>query len=139
MDFSIGELARQTGVKVPTIRYYEQIKLLPLPLRTAGQQRRYDAGYVSRLNFIRHARELGFTVEAIRELLAMSARPEYPCKEVDEIAQRHIADIDRRIEHLEILRSELQRAVTACRQENISDCQVLGTLSVPGHDHGKFP
>src|SRR3954447_18184242 len=68
---SIGELGQRTGVKVPTIRYYEQIGLLPPPPRTEGQQRRYSEGAAARLNFIRHARDLGFEVEAIRELLAI--------------------------------------------------------------------
>ena len=65
MDFSIGELTRRTQVKVPTIRYYEQIGLLAPPPRTEGQQRRYDKKSIARLAFIRHARELGFNMEAI--------------------------------------------------------------------------
>ena len=89
MDISIGELSRQTGVKVPTIRYYEGAGLIPAPARTEGKQRRYDAAAVGRLNFIRHARELGFEVEAIRELLAMNAQPDRSCAEVDRITRRH--------------------------------------------------
>ncbi len=73
MDLSIGELSRQTAVKMATIRYYEQVGLLASPARTAGKQRRYGPADVTRLNFIRHSRELGFEVEDIRELLALSA------------------------------------------------------------------
>ena len=98
MDVSIGELSRRTGVKVPTIRYYEEVGLMPAPPRTAGKQRRYGPAEVDRLNFIRHARELGFEVGAIRELLAMSAQPDRSCAEVDQIARRHLSEVDRRIE-----------------------------------------
>jgi DNA-binding transcriptional MerR regulator len=96
MTFLIGELARRTGVKVPTIRYYEQIGLLPAPARSEGHQRRYAPSQVARLNFIRHARELGFEVEAIRELLTMSERPEQSCADADRIARRHLEASSRR-------------------------------------------
>jgi DNA-binding transcriptional MerR regulator len=129
MDFSIGELARRAKVKVPTIRYYEQIGLLPSPPRTQGQQRRYDASHAASLNFVRHARELGFGVEAIRELLAMSARPSQPCAQVDEMARRHIAEVDRRIAHLTALRAELQRMVDECGHGRVAECRVIETLS----------
>ena len=138
MDFPIGELARRAKVKVPTIRYYEQIGLLPAPPRTQGQQRRYDTSHAARLNFVRHARELGFEVEAIRELLAMSATPNQSCAEVDKIARRHITGIDRRIEHLTVLRAELQRTVDECGQGQVCECRVIEVLSETGHHHGKF-
>lgn len=137
MEFPIGELARRTGVKVPTVRYYEQIGLLPSPPRTEGQQRRYDADHVTRLNFIRHARELGFEVDAIRELLAMNARPEQSCAEVDEIARRHIAEIDRRIAHLTTLRAELQRTLDECGRGRVCECRVIETLADSTHAHSR--
>lgn len=137
MDFSIGELARRTGVKVPTIRYYEQIGLLPSPPRTEGQQRRYDANHAARLNFVRHARELGFEIDAIRELLAMNAKPDQSCAEVDEMARRHIAEIDRRITHLTTLRAELQRTVDECGRGRVCECRVIETLADGSHDHGR--
>lgn len=129
MDFSIGELARRTKVKVPTIRYYEHIGLLPPPPRTEGRQRRYSEGHASRLRFIRHARELGFELTAIRELLAMSAQPNQPCAEIDEMAQRHIAEIDRRVAHLRSLRSELQRTLDECGRGMVCDCRVVEALA----------
>lgn len=135
MEFSIGELARRTKVKVPTIRYYEQIGLLPLPPRTEGRQRRYDAGHASRLKFVRHARELGFEVDAIRELLALSAEPNQPCVEIDEIARRHIAEIDQRIAHLTTLRAELQHTLDECGRGKVCDCRVIETLADSGHNH----
>ncbi len=102
MDISIGELARRSGVKVPTIRYYEQIGLLPAPPRTEGRQRRYGEGEVKRLNFIRHARELSFEIEDIRQLLALSATPQRSCHEADSIAIRHLDWIEERIGRLEV-------------------------------------
>jgi DNA-binding transcriptional MerR regulator len=138
MDFSIGELARRAKVKVPTIRYYEQIGLLPAPPRTEGRQRRYDVGIAARLNFIRHARELGFEVDAIRELLAMSAKPNQPCTEVDDMARSHIAAIDRRIKHLATLRAELQRTVDECGHGRVCECRVIEVLADDSHDHGRL-
>lgn len=79
MTISIGELSRRTQVKVPTIRYYEQVGLLRTPPRAEGQQRRYEVADVARLKFVRHARDLGFEVEAIRELLALTANPAHSC------------------------------------------------------------
>lgn len=129
MDYAIGEVSRQTGIKVPTIRYYENVGLLASPARTEGKQRRYGAVDVARLNFIRHARDLGFEIGDIRELLALSAEPERSCKEVDVIARRHLADVDRRISQLTTLRTELRRMVEECRQGRVCECRVIEALS----------
>jgi DNA-binding transcriptional MerR regulator len=137
MEISIGELFRRTGVKVPTIRYYESVALMPTPLRSEGKQRRYAEPEVSRLAFIRHARELGFEIDAIRELLAMSAQPEQSCVEADRIARRHMSEVDRRIGQLVALRTELQRMVDACGHGRVGDCRVIETLA--NHDHCKHP
>ncbi len=137
MEISIGELSRRTGVKVPTIRYYESVALMPAPPRSEGKQRRYAEPEVSRLIFIRHARELGFEIDAIRELLAMSAQPEQSCVEADRIARRHMSEVDRRIGQLVALRTELQRMVDACRHGRVSDCRVIETLA--NHDHCEHP
>ncbi len=132
MKISIGELSRRTGVKVPTIRYYELVALMPSPSRNEGKQRRYAEAEVSRLTFIRHARELGFEIEAIRELLAMSAQPDQSCTEADRIARRHMSEVDRRIGQLTALRAELQRMVDACGHGRVGDCRVIETLA--NHD-----
>src|SRR5262249_1210650 len=109
MNIAIGELSQRTEVKVPTIRYYEQIGLLPEPARSDGRQRRYGAEEVKRLNFIRHARELGFEIEDIRQLLDLTARPQDSCHEADSIARHHLGEIDDRIAALTSLRRELAR------------------------------
>ncbi len=137
MDISIGELSRRTGVKAPTIRYYESVALMRPPSRSEGQQRRYSEAEVSRLTFVRHARELGFEIAAIRELLAMSERPDQSCAEADRIARRHMSEVDRRIGQLTALRAELQRMVDACGHGCVGDCRVIETLA--NHQHCEHP
>jgi Cu(I)-responsive transcriptional regulator len=130
---TIGALARDTGTKVQTIRYYEQIGLMPAPARTAGGQRRYAPADLDRLAFIRHARELGFGLDAIRDLLGLADDPERPCAEVDRIAQRQLGEVERRIARLEALRAELRRMLGDCRGDRVADCRVLEVL----RDHSR--
>jgi len=131
MDVSIGELSQQTGVKVPTIRYYEQVGLLAAPLRTEGRQRRYGSSDITRLNFIKHSRDLGFDIDDIRELLALCAQPELPCENADKITARHLAAVDQRISQLKALRAELARMLDNCEGGCVADCRVLESLSTP--------
>ena len=133
MNLPIGELSRLTGVKVPTIRFYEQIGLLSAPPRTEGNQRRYGKPEVERLNFIRHSRELGFEVDDIRELLDMAAVPQASCHQADSIARNHLTEIDRRIASLTVLRGELARMVDECGHGRICDCRIIEVLA----DHGE--
>ena len=130
---TIGHVARETGCKVQTIRYYEQIGLLHPPDRSEGNQRRYLRADVDRLVFIRHARDLGFSIEAIRELLHMADRPDLPCDEADAIAQRHLEDVDARIARMQALKAELERMLEQCAGGVISNCRVIEVLG----DHGK--
>jgi DNA-binding transcriptional MerR regulator len=129
MDLAIGQLSARTAVKVPTIRYYEQIGLLDAPPRTGGGQRRYGDREVSRLNFIRHARELGFEIEDIRELLAMSAVPQASCHQADSIAKNHLVEVDRRIASLKALRGELSRMIDECGHGRVCDCRIIEALA----------
>lgn len=129
MNLPIGELARRTGVKVPTIRFYEQIGLLAAPPRTEGNQRRYGKAEIDRLNFIRHARELGFEVDHIRELLAMAQEPQASCHQADSIAKAHLREVDRRIERLQALRGELSRMIDECGHGRICDCRIIEVLA----------
>mgnify|MGYP003112035728 FL=1 len=125
---TIGTLARRTGTKVQTIRYYEQIGLMPEPGRTAGGQRRYGEADLDRLAFVRHARQLGFTLEAIRELLDLSDHPGKSCQEADQIARRQLRQVELRMARLEALRTELERMVHECSGGNTADCRVLEVL-----------
>ena len=132
-SISIGEAARQSGVKVPTIRFYEQIGLLPAPPRSEGNRRQYDEKDLGRLAFIRHARELGFDVADIRELLTLTERPQSSCHEADSIAARHLREIEERITRLEALRGELKRMVEECGHGKVCECRVIQVLA----DHGR--
>jgi len=128
-ELTIGDLARATGCKIPTIRYYEQIGLMPAPRRSAGNQRLYDAGHLARLGFIRNGRDLGFSQAAIRTLLELADRPDQPCDAVDAIARRHLREIEQRIAQLASLRSELERVLAQCARGKIADCNILESLA----------
>lgn len=136
---TIGKLAEATGTKVPTIRYYEQIGLLPQAERSSGNQRLYGRVMQDRLAFIRHARDLGFPLEAIRELLSMSDDPDRSCTAADDIARRQLAAVQDRIRRLTALQGELERMLRQCAHGSIADCrviEVLGNHALCGHDHG---
>ncbi|MCB5409007.1 MerR family transcriptional regulator [Pseudogemmobacter faecipullorum] len=134
----IGKLSAATGVKVPTIRYYEQIGLLPEPGRSEGNQRLYDRAARDRLAFIRHARDLGFPLEAIRELLSLTDVPTHSCAAADAIARRQLAEVEARIARLDSLRGELQRMISHHKGGTIAECrviEVLGNHALCQHDH----
>ena len=128
-DLTIGRVAEAAGCKVQTVRYYEQIGLIPAPPRTSGNQRVYDNSAIHRLMFIRHARELGFPLQAIRDLISLSDNPSQPCDAADAIAKAQLSEVDRRIQRLRALRHELERMIEQCRGGRIADCRVLEVLS----------
>lgn len=125
----IGEAARRSGVKVPTIRYYEQIGLLPAPVRSEGNRRHYEASDLRRLAFIRHSRELGFDIEAIRTLLTLQDNPSQPCATADTIAQARLADVVQRIRSFTALKAELELMVEGCRHGKVGECRVIEVLA----------
>ena len=125
----IGELARESGCKPEAVRYYERIGLLPSAPRNEGNQRRYTASAVRRLTFIRHARDFGFSVEAVRELLQMADYPAMPCEEVDTLAKHHLAEVEARLARLTAVRDELQRMINQCAGGNIGQCHIIDVLS----------
>jgi DNA-binding transcriptional MerR regulator len=125
----IGEVARLAGVKVPTIRYYEQIGLLPPPPRSMGKRRHFEAPDVRRLAFIRRARALGFEIEVVRSLLAFQDRPERPCDEIDALTREHLVAIDKKIASLMGLREELGRILASCPGGRVADCRVVQSIN----------
>ena len=127
--FSIGGLSKRSGVKVPTIRYYEQIGLIEAPARSEGNQRRYEATALERLEFIRHARDLGISVESIRDLILLSRHPENPCGRADQIARDHLEFVRERIRRLQSLEAELARIASGCGADSVKDCYVIRSLS----------
>ena len=131
--FSIGELSRRTNVKVPTIRYYEESGLLDAPERTEGNQRRYDVAGLERLSFIKHARDLGFSIEAIAALIELQGHPDRSCAEANDIATAQLSDVRAKIKRLRALEKELVRISNGCDGGGVTeDCYVLASLS----DHG---
>jgi Cu(I)-responsive transcriptional regulator len=134
-EYTIGQLARETGCKVPTIRYYEQIGLLPAPRRSAGNQRLYGAEHLQRLGFIQHCRELGFSQAAVRELFRLTDQPNRTCEAVDAIARAHLEDVDRRIARLTSLKLELERMIESCRGGRVDKCHIIETLADHSHRH----
>lgn len=129
---TIGDLSRRTGVKVPTIRYYEQMGLMTEPERSEGNQRRYGKTERDRLSFIKHARDLGLTIESIRELLELSAHPERPCDQADRIAAEQLQAVRERIAKLQRLEQELERISSHCGSGQVKDCYVIRALA--NHD-----
>jgi Cu(I)-responsive transcriptional regulator len=130
-EIGIGRLAEITGVKVPTIRFYEQNSLVPSPRRTDGGQRRYDERAVARLRFIRHARDLGFSVDEIRQLLDLVDHPATPCGAVEKVARHHLREVEEKIAQLKRIRFALKRMIEACDGGSVSDCRILETMSHP--------
>ena len=124
----IGDLAKATKTKVETVRYYERIGLLRPPPRTSGNYRSYGPDERQRLAFIRHSRELGFTIEQIRSLLDLSDHPERDCKAADQIATGHLEQVADKIAQLVTLRAELERIIGRCRGGLAADCRVIEAL-----------
>ncbi len=128
-NLKIGDLARATGTKVVTIRYYEKVGLLPPPDRSTGNYRTYDAKALDRLRFIRRCRDLGFTLDQIRELLELSSDVEHSCAMVDEITAAHLAEVERKIADLQALAKELRRISATCSGGGtISNCRILEAI-----------
>lgn len=129
LGIPIGEAARASGVKVPTIRYYEQIGLLPAPSRSEGNRRTYEEADIRRLAFIRHARELGFEVDAIRTLLSLQDKPNQSCASADAIARARLIEVDQRITSLTSLKIELEHMIRECAHGKVADCRVIEVLA----------
>lgn len=125
----IGDLGRKTGTKLNTIRFYEEVGLLPKPARTASGRRIYGQDDLQRLGFIRRARTLGFATEMIRSLLGLVSQPERRCGEARDIALSHLAEVETRIRSLEALRAELERIAAGCSGDRrVADCAILDAL-----------
>lgn len=132
---SIGLVARRTGASVPTVRYYEDIGLLPPAARTEAGQRSYDEATVRRLVFIRRCRDFGFSIEQVRELVGLVDQPDRPCAEVRDIAATHLAQVRQKLEELKALEASLDGFVcscdTACAGGPAVDCTILEDLALP--------
>lgn len=128
MSLRIGDLAARTGVKVATIRWYEKVGLLTKPGRTGANYRLYDDDALRRLTFIRRARDLGFSLDEVRELLDLSGHGSRDCAAVDEIARRHLAEVERKLADLGRLRERLSQLIASCAGGRVDDCRILEAL-----------
>lgn len=133
---AIGEVAQKTGLKVPTIRFYEQEGLLAAPKRAANGRRVYSDADVRRLAFIRHARALGFELDDVRSLLKLADHPDRSCADADRIARQHLGDIEARLVQLRALKRELTRVLQSCAGGRLAECKVIETLSDRGLREG---
>ena len=128
MMIPIGALSKRTDVNIETIRYYERIKLIPPPPRTDSGRRLYGAEDVRRLTFIRHARDLGFDISAIKTMLALQEVPEASCQEVSHIATDQLEAVESRIRRLLGLRTELTRMIQECDNGKVATCRIIEVL-----------
>jgi DNA-binding transcriptional MerR regulator len=128
-DYSIGDLAADTGVKIPTIRYYESIGLLPPPPRTDGNQRRYDRAARDRLRFIAHARAMGFPMPSLKAMLRIAGHRDAPCDDIDALVRGRLTEVDERIARLTALKSELSAMLASHHHGTVGECRVVEVLS----------
>lgn len=124
-----GELAKLTGCNLETIRYYENIGVMPDPPRSSKNYRVYDDGHVARLRFIMRARELGFTLDEVRDLLALVDGGAQTCGEVQGLANAHLANVRAKIADLKRIEHVLSSTVAQCTGDDVPDCPVIDALT----------
>ncbi len=133
-NLKIGELAARTGCEVQTIRFYETERLLPVPLRSAGNYRLYDDTHIERLMFIRRCRSLDMTLDEIRSLLLFQDAPEGECGEVNALLDAHIHHVATRIQELKALEQQLVALSRCCDATRpVQQCGILQELAEPDH------
>ncbi len=125
---TIGALSRLTGVKIPTIRYYEGIGLLASPKRDANGRRAFSETDIRRLRFICSARSMDFPIEDIKALLTLIEFPESSCAKADAIARSQLGEVEQRIARLNSLRDDLKKMIDACSCESVSTCKVIDSI-----------
>ena len=131
----IGELSKRAGCNIETIRYYERIGLLPAPARSPGRYRLYDADDVRRLAFVRRARELGFTLDAVRALLMLSDdEGSAVCASARELAAGHLTEVRAKIADLQAMERVLADAMQRCTSGELPGCPVIDALSGKQHE-----
>lgn len=128
---TIGKLSDATGTKVETIRYYEQIGLLPAPARSTANYRTYEDSHLRRLSFIRRARDLGFSIDHVRELMGLAGRRDQSCAAVDVIANQHRDGIARKIADLTAMARELDMLIDSCSRNTVANCRIIEALAPP--------
>jgi MerR family mercuric resistance operon transcriptional regulator len=133
-EFSIGALAKDSGVNIETIRYYERIGVMPKPPRSAGGYRLYAADHLKRLTFVRRGRELGFSLDELRDLLQLVDGHDYSCAEVRALTLDHVAAIRRKIADLRRLEKTMTGIAAQCSGKRIPECPIIDALFSPMND-----
>ncbi|HEX7857314.1 MerR family transcriptional regulator [Sphingomonas sp. NPDC019816] len=128
MALTIGEMGKATDTNIETIRYYERIGLLPKPPRNTNNYRNYGDAELSRLSFIRRARDLGFSLKQVRALLSLSDDSTHDCAAVDEIARTHLVEVERKLQDLAALQRELKSVISSCGGGAVATCRIIDTL-----------
>lgn len=126
--FSIGDLARRAGCRVETVRYYEREGLMPDPPRSPGGHRLYHTEQMKRLTFIRRARDLGFTIEQVRDLLALADSGNFTCADVKKMTLSHRENVRRKIADLKCLDRALAALAASCEGDKSRDCAIFDAL-----------
>lgn len=128
-DLTIGQLSKKADVNVETVRYYERRGLIPKPPRRNSGYRQYSQDIVTRIQFIKRAKELGFSLKEIAELLALRVDPDTTCGDVKRRAETKIADIEQKIQALQRMKKALTKLVALCSgQGTTSECPIMEVL-----------
>jgi Cu(I)-responsive transcriptional regulator len=128
-SMNIGEAAKASGVSAKMIRHYESVGLFAEPARTEAGYRQYTASDVSKLRFIRHSRDLGFSIDQIRELLGLWQDRQRPSRQVKSLAQAHIEELDQKLNELQAIKATLEHLVACCHGDDRPDCPIISTLA----------
>lgn len=139
---NIGEAAKAAGVSAKMIRHYESVGLFPEAARTASGYRQYTDKEVTTLRFIRQSRDLGFSIEQIRELLGLWQNRRRPSRQVRALAQAHILELDEKLKELQAMKATLEHLVQCCHGDDRPDCPIIDTLAqeapaLPQAAHGR--
>ncbi|HZF80067.1 MAG TPA: Cu(I)-responsive transcriptional regulator [Rubrivivax sp.] len=132
-SMNIGQAAKASGVSAKMIRHYEGVGLLPEAVRTDSGYRQYNAGDVNTLRFIRHSRDLGFSIEQIRQLLGLWQDRERPSRDVKALAQAHMEQLDAKLQELQAVKAALAHLVACCHGDERPDCPIIDGLADPAH------
>ena len=125
---SIGKLSKRTKVNIETIRYYERSGVLPSPPRTRGGHRAYGEDHLKRLNFVRRSRELGFSLDEIRQMLRLVDGHDVTCEQVREMTLEHLADVQTKIADFKRMERSLKATAAQCTGERVPDCPIIDAL-----------
>lgn len=129
MSMNIGEAAKASGVSAKMIRHYESVGLVPEVARTESGYRQYTAKEVSTLRFVRQSRDLGFSIEQIRELLGLWQDRKRPSRQVRALAQAHIEELDEKLKELQTMKATLEHLIHCCHGDDRPNCPIIETLA----------